>query len=334
MNVLEASHCAIGIEEIAVALPTVAVDNRAIVEKHGFDAKFIEKKLGIGSRWRLSEDDSVSAMAGRAVDALFDSSETSRDAVELIVVVTQTPDYCMPGVATLIQHASGLPRTAAAFDVGLGCSGYVYGLAIARGMMMAEGFSTGVLVTADAYSRIMTDDDRATSPLFGDAASATLLSRSPRYHLSRGVFGSDGAGATSLIARGTGSKVEAREPLFMNGRAIYEFMMTEAPASVMALLEQEEMTLDDVDAFVFHQASRFMLESLAKSLKIQPERLVVEMSDVGNTTSSSIPIALKRRIIDAAPTPPRVLLSGFGVGLSWASVLLSAQSHGVEVTNV
>lgn len=324
MTDLSPALSAIGIEDIAIALPTVAAGNDAIIDAHGFDRAFIERKLGIENRWRLSDDDTVSAMAARAVDALFETVETPRDAVEMLIVVTQTPDYCLPGVATLVQHAAGLPTTIAAFDLGLGCSGYVYGLSVARAMMAAEGFTTGVLVTAEAYSRVLDEEDRATAPLFGDAATATLLSTNPRYRLGRGVYGSDGSGAQSLIVHGSGSTKEPRQPLHMNGRDIFNFMMTEAPANIAQLLEREGLTFDDIDACVFHQASQFMLKNLARSLKLPDEKLIVELADIGNTTSSTIPIALKRQLLDAATRPDRVLISGFGVGLSWASMMLKA----------
>lgn len=315
----------IGIQEIVYALPEGVQRNAEIVDRHGFEEAFIADKLGIEERRVLGEGETVSGIASAAVEALLQTTGVAKQEIELLIVVTQTPDYCLPHVSALVHDAVGLPNAVAAFDIGLGCSGYVYGLAVARAIMQVEEMRRGILVTADAYSRIMDPGDRATAPLFGDGASATLLSDSPVYLIGKSTFGTDGGRHGALIAHGTGSSIEDRQPLYMNGRTIFTFMMREAPNDIRACLKKNGVEVADIDRFVFHQASRYMLQNLSRQMKLDPDKVTIDMKDVGNTTSSTIPIALERQVIHARPKAHRLLLSGFGVGLSWASTVLTAK---------
>jgi len=314
----------IGVQDIAIALPQGVVEcNDALAARHEFNADFIREKLGIETRRKLGPDETVSGMAVDAAQQVLAANGVNAAEVGLILVVTQTPDYCLPHTGALVQSALGAPHSAASFDVGLGCSGYVYGLSIARALMTAEDIGCGLLITADAYSRLVDPADRATAPLFGDAATATLLGSDPCYAIGRATFNTDGARSGALIAPGTGSRLERRSPLHMDGRAIFTFMMKEVPKDVAACLARNDAALDQVDCFVFHQASRYLLQSLTRQMKLEPQKVVIDMADVGNTTSSTIPIALKRQVLAAQSGPDRVLISGFGVGLSWSSNLLT-----------
>lgn len=314
----------IGIAGIASYLPEGVSDNAALVAEHGFDADFISDKLGIETRHHAGPNETTADLATRAGEAMLAKAGLQASDIDLLVVVTQTPDYLLPHTSALVHERLGAPTRTAAFDINLGCSGFVYALAAAAPMMAAQGMETGLLITAETYSKLISPEDRATAPLFGDGAAATLLTRDPVYHLGRTTFGTDGARHRALIAEGSGTRDEPRAPLFMDGRAIFSFMMTEAPKDVAACLEANGIAADDVERWVFHQASAYMLQSLAKRLGIADERLVIEMADCGNTTSSTIPIALERQVLAASPRPRRVLLSGFGVGLSWASTVLTA----------
>lgn len=314
----------IGVLDIAFALPDGIIEsNQDVAARHDFDVDFITNKLGIDIRRKLGPAETVSGLASRAAQAVLDANGVSAEEVGLVAVVTQTPDYCLPHTGALVQDALGLSKDLASFDIGLGCSGFVYGLSLAKAFMTAEGIETGILITVDAYSRLMDSADRATSPLFGDGASATLLGVDPVFTIGRGTYGTDGARHGALIARGTGSREGEREALYMDGRAIFTFMMSEVPKDVAACLKRNGRSLEDIDRFVFHQASKFMLQSLTKQMKLDPEKVVVDMRDIGNTTSSTIPIALKRTIMDQGPGDDTVLISGFGVGLSWASNILT-----------
>ncbi len=229
----------------------------------------------------------------------------------------------MPHTAAMVQAKCGLPTSVASFDVALGCSGYVYGLALVDSLMRTHGFSKVVLLTAVNFSRITDPGSRGTVPIFGDAATATLLcDESPLYRLGRCTFGTDGAMREAIIVRGSGTADEGAGLLEMDGRAVFNMMMTEVPPDVRRCLQLNGLEIDDVDTWVFHQASRYMVENLARRLGIPAERVVIDLKDGGNTSSCTIPVTLRRRILDR-PKPPAIIgLSGFGVGASWASSFL------------
>ena len=190
--------------------------------------------------------------------------------------------------------------------------------------MQQQGMRTGLLVTSETYSRLMAPDDRSTAPLFGDGAAATLLTaRDPIYTSGQFTFGTNGAEHHALIAKGTGTRPGPREHLYMDGRGIFSFMMSEIPDDIEKCLAANKLAIDDIDLWVFHQASKYMLDVLAKKMHLPTDKVVVEMADIGNTTSSTIPIALERQVLSGNSNPKRVLISGFGVGLSWASTVLT-----------
>jgi 3-oxoacyl-[acyl-carrier-protein] synthase III len=311
-----------GISSIASYLPGEPIGNENLVETHQFDEAFIRDKLGIHTRHYAGENEFVSDLAIAAVEKLVADQNIDKASIRLLVVITQTPDYCLPNVAALVQAGAGLPTDIAAFDVSLGCSGYVYGLALAQGMMEVQNFDSAILVTAETYSKIISPDDRATSPLFGDAATATLLTRNPVYGLGRSVFGTDGLGAEGLIARGSGVRRDVEEPLFMDGRAIFNFAMKRIPGLIEECLAANELSKEDICAWVFHQASRYMLESIAPRIGLPKDGLLIDLAEVGNTTSSTIPIALEKSILPLSERPKHVMLCGFGVGLSWGAIVL------------
>lgn len=317
----------LGVEAIGYYLPGSPVDNQNVIAEHDFDEAFIRDKLGIQSRYFAAEDEYASDLAVAACENLFAATGTDPNDIGLLVVVTQTPDYCLPQVSALVQDRIGLPQTCAAFDINLGCSGYVYGLTTALAMMEAQGVARGILVTTETYSKLVSPADRATAPLFGDAATATLLGANPKYTVGRADFGTDGGRHHTLIARGSAIRRDTEEPLFMDGQAIFSLVMGEIPKSVERCLDVNGLTSEDINLWVFHQANQFMLRSLAKRLKIPADKLLIDMSDTGNTTASTIPIALERRVLSTGERPARLFISGFGVGLSWASTILFATNE-------
>jgi len=314
----------IGITAIAAHLPEERLSNQELMLGHGFDADFLDHKIGISTRTRAAADEHVSHMAiAAAKKVLFEVGQDLSE-IEFLTVITQTPDFCLPQISALVQHAVGVSSSCAAFDIGLGCSGFVYGLALRIAFMQTHGLRRGLLITAEAYSKIIDPADRATAPLFGDGACATLLTDAPVYKPGRFDFGTDGSRFDALIARGTGTDRGSGGKLFMDGRAIFNFMMSEIPRSVETCLKINGLTIDNVDCIVPHQASRYMLDSLSRRLSVPGEKVVADMQDVGNTVSSSIPLALLRRVLRANPQPKIVLITGFGVGLSWCSTTLFA----------
>ena len=304
--------------------------NEHLIERFGFDPDFLRGKIGVHARRIAAPDQAVSDMAAAAAETLFARTGFPRDAVQLLVLCTQNPDYRLPATANIVQNRLGLPDTTAAFDINQGCSGYVYGLAVTRAMMLAHGFNAGLLLTADGYSKVMDPGDRATAPLFGDGAAATLLTNDAAGRFGHFTFGSDGAGADDLIVRGGGSRnpdmpTTGPGALYMNGRAIFKFMIRRVPADVDHCLALNGLARSDIDKFVFHQASGHMVGALVREMKLPSNKVPVEFADCGNTVSSTLPIVLDRLGGVEALAGQTVLLCGFGVGLSWGSTVVRFQ---------
>lgn len=322
------------IRQIAFASPDNRVNSDVVAEWSGLKNEFIVSKIGVESRAFLKEEDKPIDLAIAACEKLLAGKDApKRDAIGLLVLVTQNPDYRIPHSSALLQQALGLPASTAAFDIGLGCSGYVYALSVVKGMMQVEDIENALLVTCDPYSRIMDRIDRDTVALFGDAATATWLSREKGGVIGKTDFGTDGAGAENLIVRVggaakplTGIYHQQGDPvsdrdlrLSMNGRGIFNFMMERIPTSVQRALSLNKVTAEEIDLFVFHQGSRFLLGQLAGRIGIPSEKVPINIAQHGNTVSSSIPLLLSELDQAGQLGGKKVLVSGFGVGLSWAT---------------
>lgn len=249
---------------------------------------------------------------------------------------TQSPDYFLPTTACLIQQRLGIPTACGALDYNLGCSGFVAGLGLAKGLVETGQAKKVLLLTADTYSKHMDPSDRSVRTIFGDAGAATLVELSEtegESPIGPIVYGTDGSGARNLIVRsgamrepkGSG-EVGAHDRLFMDGAEVFNFTIQVVPNCVQGLLERAGRKPEDIDLYVFHQANAYMLEHLRKRIQIPQEKFYVSMSDCGNTVSSTIPIALKRACLDGRlASGNQVMLVGFGVGYSWAAALVRWQ---------
>lgn len=319
---------------IGTAIPRRRVGSDTIAQWSGLSEKTIREKIGIDSRAYLSPGEAPVQLATAACENLLRANPAlDRSRIKAVIVVTQNPDYKLPHSSALLQHALGLASDTACFDINLGCSGYVYGLTAAKGFMLAEDIHDALLVTCDPYSRIMGKSDRDTVALFGDAATATWLSADRGAEIGKLDFGTDGAGAENLIVRAGGSAHPLSaidytlqpdgEPeglrLRMNGRGIFNFMIERVPGSIDNALRRNALTKDEVDYFVFHQASRFLLEQLASRLGLPADKVPSNLANLGNTVSSSIPLLLAELLAAGKLSGKTVLVSGFGVGLSWAT---------------
>jgi len=248
--------------------------------------------------------------------------------VDAILVITQTPDRSIPHTSALLQDKLGLREDVIAFDLGLGCSGYVAGLDVATSLAEAHSLRHVLLVTAEAYSRILRDDDRTTRPLFGDAATASLLSYRYDFEVGRVVHRTVGRLSQHLVHHGSGSLRESESGLSMNGRGILNFVLEQGPSVVENLYSQNDLQPRSSDIFFFHQANEFVVRQLQTRLNLDPSQVVVDLADVGNTSSSSIPLALARFLAGAAPEQQtRLVLVGFGVGLALAATILIPKSQ-------
>jgi len=309
------------IRGIGTYLPERTVGNDELIERFGWDREFLETKLGIHQRHIAAPGEGAADMGVAAAEALFARCpELSRTAIDLLIVCTQNPDYGLPHTSALVQDRLGLPTTTAAFDVGLGCSGFVYALSIARSMLEVLGLEHALIITSDPYSKVIDPSDRGTSPLFGDGAAATWVARAGAGGTIGGfTFGTDGSGARNLIVE---PQADGTRCLSMNGRAIFEFMLERIPGDLARCAEANGLTTDEIDLFLLHQASAHMLGYVTKRMKLNPTRVPIHLQDTGNLVSSSIPFLIARLAGQGDLAGKTTLLSGFGVGLSWASTVV------------
>lgn len=302
----------IGIRDIATYIPSGRIDNTETATRFGVDRAFLEGKLGVLRRSVAGVDEQSSDMALQVLRRLCAQADLGPAQIGVLVVVTQNPDVNLPHVSAMVHGKAGLSDTCAAFDISLGCSGYVYGLSIVHAFMTANDISHGVLITADPYSKILDDQDKATSLLFGDAATATLLSPEPVFTLGPVTFGTRGVAHEALITRDG--------MLHMDGREVFNFAATGIPADLAKVLAKAQLQLEDIDCFILHQGSRYIVDTITKRAGLPADKVRFGMQDYGNTVSSSIPILLRDELDNEDIR--QILLSGFGVGLSWASCVL------------
>jgi 3-oxoacyl-[acyl-carrier-protein] synthase-3 len=301
----------------------------------------IEQRTGILERHLAAPEECASDLAIRAAEKLFATGIATPADIDFLLFCTQTPDYLLPPTACVLQHRLGLPQTTGALDFNLGSSGFVYGLALAQGLIEIQGMRNVLLLTADTYSKVIHPADKSVRLIFGDAAAATLISAATgEPSLGPFVFGTDGQGAQNLIVPAGGLRLPhsaetARETtdesgntrsldhLFMDGGEIFAFTLGAVPQLIRQMLERSGKTMEEIHLFVFHQPNQHMLETLRKQMRIPPEKFFIYLKDCGNTVSCTIPIALRAAVTEGRLRPGAlVMLVGFGVGYSWAANLL------------
>lgn len=296
---------------IASSLPSKELSAEEVCALCECPVAFQKEKLGIFSRHFLSENEKAIDLAADACRKLFEKYGIDRADIDCLLYVTQTPEKQIPQNSSLLQDMLGLPVRIFAMDIGLGCSGYVYALTAAKALMQSMPIKNVLLVTCDCYSKIIDKSDKNTMAIFGDAAAATLIT-SPEQ-IGTADFGTDGSKSSAI-------ELDERSILHMNGRAVFEFALKTVKKSVLNCLDNNSLSLEDVDYFVFHQANKFMIQNIALSLSIPEEKVVYDLEHYGNTVSSSIPLALEKILPRAKGK--KILVCGFGVGLSWASTIL------------
>jgi len=303
----------IGITETASYIPPGRISNIDRMEKFDTDETFIRDKIGIEEVSVKSADEDTSDMAVKAFQNLEKKVSINKSEIDVVILVTQNPDTNIPHTSAVVHKKLELPESCAAFDISLGCSGFVYSLSVIKSFMENNGFTKGLLFTCDPYSKIISPEDKNTSFLFGDGASATLLTDNPVYMPGKFTFGTIGKEGHNLSC--------SNSLLFMNGRSIYNFAARYIPGDVKALLQKNKLEITQVDRFVFHQGSKYILDTLIRRLQLDETKVINDIMHYGNTVSSSIPIILEKTITN--PEFKTLLISGFGVGLSWASNILT-----------
>lgn len=324
------------IAAIEFHLPEAIIGNDLLATlSPNWTAQKILDKTGIAERHTAAASEYSSDLAVAAAEKLFASGVCDKADIDYLLFCTQSPDYLLPTTACLIQERLNLSRAIGAIDFNLGCSGYVYGLGLAQGLIETGQARNVLLLTGDTYTKFLETSDISVRSIFGDGAAATLLRGvdDPRHLMGPYVYGTDGRGGPNLIlkrhrVRLTGESVEEPgvlddEYLRMNGPEIFTFALESVPKAVSQLLSKANLQMDEIDLFVFHQANEYMLNRLQSKLQIPAERFVLAMKDCGNTVSSTIPIALKTILSSGRLKPGMtVMLVGFGVGYSWGATVI------------
>lgn len=324
------------IKDIAYYLPEAVLTNEQIAEMFPeWSAEKVANKVGITERHISAADETATDMAYKAAEALF-AQGIDRSCVDFVLLCTQSGDYFLPSSACLLQDRLGLSKHCGALDFNLGCSGYEYGLAMAKGLIMAGIAKNILLLTAETYTKYIHPQDKGNRTIFGDGASASLISTEGFAEIGEVVVGTDGSGAENLIVRSLGARhkeplndlriseeegLVSGDHLYMHGGNVFDFMADVVPPMVEELLRKSGLQQDDVDLWIFHQANKYMINYLRKLLEIDKEKFYLYMEHVGNTVSSTIPIAMVEARREGR-LHGNVLLAGFGVGLSWGGVML------------
>ena len=334
-----------GISGISAVVPKTVIDNNNFTDI--FNEKEIKntiKTTGIAKRRFADEDVCSSDLCYEAADMLFDEMEIERNSIDLLIFVSQTPDYHQPATACIIQNRLGLSKSTGAFDINLACSGYIYGLSTAFSYVSQDGINRVLLLVGETLSKIISKKDKATSLLFGDGGTATLIEKKDKNAISYFSLNSDGAGESVLKIEGGGYRnqssgktlkfkeyndgsIRSDEHLFMDGMEAFNFTMREVPKDIKRVLKYSQYSLDKVDYIVFHQANKFMTDFFAKKLKYPIDRVPYSLQKFGNTSAVSIPLTIVSEMKDLLDDQnKRIIMSGYGGGLSWGTVLLNLDS--------
>lgn len=331
------------INHVSYYLPETTISNEDLAEEYGtsWNSKKIYRKTGIRTR-HIATTETTSRLAANAVNKLFSESGFRKEKIDFLLLCTQSPDHFLPTTACIVQDLVGLPTSCGALDFNLGCSGFVNGLALAKGLIAGNMAKNILLVTVETYTKHIHPKDKSVRTIFGDGAAAALITHQDGEPCKIGdfVFGTDGKGAGNLIVPAGGMAMPRTEEtakeitdeqgntrslnnLYMNGPAIFNFTLDTVPDTVESLMNKAGLEIKDIDLFVFHQATKFMLDSLRDKIGIPEEKFYFDIAEKGNTVSATIPIALR----DAADegkiqSGDTLMLVGFGVGYSWAGCIV------------
>lgn len=327
------------IKAISYYLPERVVTNEELLKE--FPEWSVEKvaaKVGVDSRHVSGENETAGDLAEKAALKLFEEYDIDPSSIDFLLLCTQSPDYFLPSTACILQDRLGIPTSAGAFDYNLGCSGCVYGMAVAKGLIAGGIANNVLLLTAETYNKYLHPSDKSNRSIFGDGAAACLISTDGFAEIGEFVLGTDGGGANHLIVKTgasrqkqpTGLSVEDEEGhiwyddyLYMNGGAIFNFTLDAVPAMMSQVLEKNHLQKDDIDYYVFHQANKFMLNTIRKVCSLPKEKFFVNLNETGNTVSSTVLIGLKHCLeTGAISSGMKVMVAGFGVGLSWGNTIL------------
>jgi len=330
-------NCAVkyaAVGPIAIHLPEKVETNAQLgAEFPQWNLDLIYDKTGIHTRHIAAPDECASDLAVAAAEKLFQTHSIDRSTVDFLLLCTQTPDYPLPTTACLLQHRLGLRTSIGALDFNLGCSGFVYGLSLADGLIRSGSVQRVLLITAETYSKYIANEDRSLRTIFGDGAAATLIDASDTPSLSAFTFGTDGSAGDALMvpSGGARSPESALKPrtkwrwpskLYMDGPGLIKLTLETIPQMVEQVLADSNATDADVDLYLMHQATHKLLDQLRQQMNLDEARMPTALAECGNTVSSTIPILMQELRASGRLRPgTRSVLAGFGVGFSWAGCM-------------
>ncbi len=327
------------IKGISYYLPEKIITNEDIVEQFPeWSIGKIISKIGIAKRHVANENETASDLAIEASKKLFAEYNIDKTSIDYVIFITQSPDYILPTTACIIQDRLGLPTSIGAIDVNQGCSGFIVGLSIAKGLIFGGIAKNILLLTAETYSKYIHPKDKGNMTIFGDAAAATLVTNDGFAEIKNFSFGTDGRGAENLIVKTGGQRFnklkndltfdekgnpKSSDFLYMDGSAILNYTLDYIPPLMDDTLLKNNLEKKDIDLFVFHQANKFIMELLRKKLRIEEAKFYCSFENTGNTVSSTIPIALKDALCEnAIKDNSTVLIAAQGLGYSWGGAVL------------
>lgn len=327
------------IKAISYHLPETVVTNEELVKEFPeWSVEKVAQKVGVNSRHVVAENETAGDLAEKAARKLFKEYNIDPKSVDFVMLCTQSSDYFLPSTACILQDRLGIPTSAGAFDYNLGCSGCIYGMAMAKGLISAGIAKNVLLLTAETYNKYLHPSDKSNRSIFGDGAAACLISTEGLAEIGNFVLGTDGSGANNLIVKtgaarqkqATGKFVEDEEGhtwyddyLYMNGGEIFNFTLDAVPSMMKDILEKNGLEKDNIDYYVFHQANKFMLNTIRKVCVLPKDKFYVNLTDTGNTVSSTVLIGLEECMANGSiKSGDKVMISGFGVGLSWGGTIL------------
>ena len=328
------------IKAISYYLPERVVTNEELVKEFPeWSVDKVAQKVGVDSRHLAAPNETAGDMAEKVARLLFEEYIIDPKSIDFLLLCTQSPDYFLPSTACVLQDRLGIPTSAGAFDYNLGCSGCVYGMAMAKGLIAAGIAKNVLLLTAETYNKYLHPSDKSNRSIFGDGAAACLISTDGFAEIGEFSLGTDGSGANHLIVKtgasrqkaATGQYVEDDEghvwyddKIKKKGGAIFNFTLDAVPAMMKEVLSKNMMEKNDVDYYIFHQANKFMLNTIRKVCVLPKDKFYVNLTETGNTVSSTVLIGLKECLSnEMIKAGDRVMIAGFGVGLSWGGTMLS-----------
>ncbi len=317
------------INSIEYYLPNKSLSNEELSTLFPeWNVERIMSKVGISKRYVTDKNEFASDLAIEAANKLFEKNNIKKNNIDFLIYCTQSPDYLLPTTACIIQDKLGL-KNIGAFDFNLGCSGFIYGLSIAKGLIFSGIANNILFITSETYTKFIEHNDKSNRSIFGDAAAATLVTKEKGIcKIGNFLLGSDGSGYSNLIAKKSGLRGKLNDNFndcnfYMNGPEIFNFTGVSVPNMINDYLEKYNYKIHDFDFFLFHQANKHMMNYLRRKTKISKEKFIIELENFGNTVSSTIPIALFETLKkNKIKSKNKVFCAGFGVGYSWGSTVL------------